>query len=394
MIDFDRFWEDEEGPAASGAGEQHVEAWEAQNQVALPTTLRSALRRRDGGLVRDTEIKILPLGEIQPADEEYLGFDEDPHRDLALVFRFGLDMESGGDYLMDYNAGGASESPSVYIHYNDGTGATLIDESFDDFIENLVADSPGPDVDWTEAERIQDVVARETVDLTAFHGAPAHIEQALVRQGNSLVLYSREVSPDGETLAKTTLPLPIHGALTMVQRMRPAPNPTFGLHLQPENHEGIVRLESRHEGDDPWVNTATQGAPVYVRFESADRDRLEAIRGLLFGGAGVRPAVGAGPSPDVSTAGLDVVSRADPAIELLRMTMELKAEATRRFASPPGDSPPPSPSQGDLAALLRQQMNEALERAGVRVLGYPPGAESKKGNGGAPPPPEGVPPPR
>lgn len=394
MIDFDRFWEDEEGHAASGAGEQHVGAWEAQHQVALPPSLRSALRRRDGGLVRGTEVEILPLGQIQPADEEYLRFDEDPHRDLALVFRFGLDTESGGDYLMDYNAGGPSESPSVYIHYNDGTGATLIDESFDDFIENLVAGSPPPDVDWSEAERARDVAARETVDLTAFHGAAAHLEQVLVRQGNALVLYAREVSPDGETRVKTTLPLPIHGALIMVQQMRPAPNPTFGLHLQPEDHEGIVRLESTQMGDDAWVNTATQGAPVYVRFESADRDRLETIRGLLLGGAGARPAAGEGQSPDVSTAGLDVVSRVDPAIELLRMTMELKAEATRRFASPPGDSHPPSSAQRDLAALLRQQMNEALERAGIRVPGFPPGAESKKGNEGAPPLPDGEPPPR
>ena len=261
-----------------------------------------------------------------------MSFDEDVDRDPALVFRFGTDTESGGDYLMDYNARGPEASPSVYIHYNDGTGATLIKDSFDDFFERLVARSPGPNVDWSEAEPSQDVLARETVDLTAFHQAKAHLEQVLIRQGDSLVLYTREVSPQGETLSKTTLPLPIHGALAMVLRRRPAPNLTFGLHLQPEDHEGIVQLDSRRKGDSGWVNTKTEGAPVYVQFESADRDRLEALRGRLLGGALAQSSSAAGPGRAASE---------DPSIAYLKRAMELKEEASAGAPRSRASSPAP-----------------------------------------------------
>ena len=66
MIDFDRFWGDGEGPAALGVSEPQVQAWEARHQVALPAALRSALRRRDGGPVRDAEVEILPSGRSNP----------------------------------------------------------------------------------------------------------------------------------------------------------------------------------------------------------------------------------------------------------------------------------------------------------------------------------------
>ena len=308
MIDADRFWESDEAPVAPGVSEERIEAWEARHQVSLPLTLRSALRRRDGGPVRNTEITVFPLREIQPVDEEDLRFDEDVDRDPALVFRFGEGMESDGEYLMDYNSVGPGESPSVYIHYNDGTGATLLGDSLDAYLERRASGSPGSDVDWSDAERAQDVLARESVDLTAFHGAQAHLEQVLVRQGDAVVLYTREATPDGETLAKTTLPLPFHAALVM----------TFGLHLQPENHEGVVRLESRRRGDGSWINTAIQGAPVYVRFESADRDRLEAVRGRVLGG---RSGEGESAGPPTSARSAD-----DGALDLLRRVMELKME--------------------------------------------------------------------
>ncbi len=376
MIDFDRFWGDGDGPAAPGVSEAQVQAWEARHQVALPAALRSALRRRDGGPVRGAEVEVLPLAEIQPADEEYLRFDEDVDRDPALVFRFGTGTESGGDYLMDYNAGGPEASPSVYIHYNDGTGATLIKDSFDDFFERLAARSPGPHVDWSEAEPAQDVLARETVDLTAFHRAEAHLEQVLVRQGDSLVLYTREVSPQGEILSKTTLPLPIHGALAMVLRRRPAPNLTFGLHLQPEEHDGIVRLESRREGDAGWVNTKVEGAPVYVQFESADRDRLEALRGRLLGGSETQSSV-AGPGRTASE---------DPSIASLKRLMELKEEADRRRAPLSGDPPPPPVDLAAVAALWKQRAIDASKRAGGPSAGRPPAPGATKRIEDAPPP--------
>jgi hypothetical protein len=379
MIDFDRFWGGRQGLTAPGVSEPQVQAWEARHQVALPASLRSALRRRDGGPVRDVEVEIFPLGEIEPADEEFLRFDEDVDRDPALVFRFGIGRESCGDYLMDYNTGGPEASPSVYIHYNDGTGATLIEHSFDDFFERLAARSPAPDVDWSEAEPSQDVLARETVDLTAFHRAEAHLTQVLVRQGDSLVLYTREVSPQGETLSKTTLPLPIHGALVMVQRMRPAPNLTFGLHLQPEGHEGIVRLESRRKGDAAWVNTKTEGAPIYVRFESADRDRLEALRGRLLGGSGTQSSAVAGPGRAASE---------DPSIAYLKRAMELKEAAGQRRAPLPGDLSPPPADLGALAALWQQRSTEALERARGPSSVRPPAPGATKRIEDGPPPPD------
>ena len=302
-------------------------------------------------------------------------FDEDVYRDPALVFRFGTGAESGGDYLMDYNAGGPEASPSVYIHYNDGTGATLIKDSFDDFFERLGARSPTPNVDWSEAEPSLDVFARETVDLTAFHQAKAHLEQVLVRQGDSLVLYTREVSPQGEALSKTTLPLPIHGTLAMVLRRRPAPNLTFGLHLQSQDNEGIILLESRRKGDAGWVNTETKGAPGYVQFESADRDRLEALRGRLLGGSETQSSVVAGPGRAASE---------DPSIAYLKRAMELKEEAQRKCAALSGDLPPPPADVDAIAALWKQRATEALERARGPSAGRPPFPGATKAHRGCP----------
>jgi hypothetical protein len=88
---------------------------------------------------------------------------------------------------------------------------------------------------------------------------------------------------------------------------------------------------------------AIQGAPVYVRFELVDRDRLEAIRERLLGGSGARPAGGAEQGPAASKAELDVNSPKDWGVEFLRRAMELKEEAARRRETPDTRPQPPKP---------------------------------------------------
>ena len=252
MIDFTRFWTEDRttyqdqyfAPGAidaevnRGVTADAILAWERQYGVTLPEPIRTALGLRNGGCVRNTSVEVLPLAAIVPADDDFwdhTDIDEDEVPEHDLMFAFGSENESGGTFLMNFNANGPEGAPSVYIDYH-GESSSLVSDTITEFFHAQLAASPGPSVDWseTEARRGITVIARETIDLSALYkGKAASEDQVLARVDDALVFFTREQSPSGTILTRTTLPLPLDEEAAEIEPHRPAPLATFALHLQP-----------------------------------------------------------------------------------------------------------------------------------------------------------------
>ena len=270
--------------AAPGVTGDEIAGWEGEHGVPLPQVLRDALSRQNGGFVRDSEFRVLPLSEIERPDDEFwewASYEEQDVPDRSLLFRFAED-EFGGTYLFCCPAG-AQDQPSVFSHYHDSGGdLNRCSKSITRFFERMLATSETPAVDWSETENLE-VIARERIDLSPIHGGPAEKEQVLARHGETIVLFVHERSPAREQYARTALPEPLSRHLAMLQPCRPAPIVTYSLVLQPENIEAIESVESERTSDGQWKNSSSRGTPICVLFESADRGRLEALRRALFG---------------------------------------------------------------------------------------------------------------
>jgi hypothetical protein len=130
------------------------------------------------------------------------------------------------------------------------------------------------------------MLAHESIDVSAYHGGPAVLEQVLGRKDGVLTLFTREQAPTSETLTKTILPEPLDREPAMgsgtIRQYRPEPCSTFALHIQPRKPDGIVHIESKRTSQG-WKDTTTRGVPIYVYFESSERAPLEALRVKLYG---------------------------------------------------------------------------------------------------------------
>jgi hypothetical protein len=297
MIDFDRFWMDRPDPYADedadeavaeappGVTAEEIRAWEEEHGVTLPEPIRAALGRRNGGAVRNTTIEVLPLDRIAPVDDkfwEWTEIDEDEAPNHALMFVFGDETETGATFLMNFNARGPAGEPSVYLDHH-GESTYLVSQTIGGLFEAEMAASDEPAVDWSEVEGLN-VLARERIDLSPLYdGSPATEEQVLAREGDGLVLFIRQRSPEGQALTRTTLPLPLDAMWAEVRPRRPAPIGTFALHIQPAESDEIVEVRSVTNDDGRWKDTTSRGVPIYVMFESTDRDRLRALRSRLLG---------------------------------------------------------------------------------------------------------------
>lgn len=391
MADFDRFWSernspyDDEDPDATGpepppgATEGEIVAWERAHGVTLPEPIRTALGLRDGGYVRNATIQVLPLDQIVPVDDDFwdhteIGDDEAPDR--GLVFVLGYEMEVGGTYVMNFNARGPHGAPSVSLDIH-GESTHFIDDSIGGFFEAALASSAVPDVNWSEGVEDLPIVAREAVDLTALWGGkPASKDQVLARQGGALVLFTRERSPNGEVLTRTTLPLPLDAHQVGVRPYRPAPNATFAIYLQPTESEGIVEVRSETNDDGRWKNTTSRGAPIYVTFESADRDRLQALRAQLLGPEGAARAQAQQDRQAALTEALDALSPEQRTAALFQAAMGMRADLDRRFAAQSGDLGPAPPGVAEAAEAMRLKMEEMVERARRASAANPPDPET------------------
>jgi hypothetical protein len=114
VIDFDTFWDgnDSERKKRAVTAEQ-VAAWEKRWQVALPTPLPAALQKQDGGLVRYSDVRVLPLGEMAPPPTEFwqdADYPKKDFRDRRLVITFAHGDDGEPHYFLNFNKDRAEQS--------------------------------------------------------------------------------------------------------------------------------------------------------------------------------------------------------------------------------------------------------------------------------------------
>jgi hypothetical protein len=393
MIDFNRFWAEGSSPygydeddandteVPPGVTKEEIRAWEHEHGVTLPEPIRTALGVRNGGFVRNAPIQILPLDEIVPVDDDFWEWTEiepDEAPDHSLMFLFGDDSDSGGTLLLNFNTRGAKGAPSVYMDHH-GESTYRVNDTIDGFFNAALASSDAPSVDWKETESGISVVARETIDLSDVYGGKAASEdQVLARDSKSLTLFTRERSPQGETLTRTTLPLPLDADWAVVRPYRPAPISTFVLHLQPQEIDGIVAVESRTDADGRWKNSTSHGVPIYVTFESIDRARLDALRTELFG---AKAAAAAQARQDSETALEQTLNSMPPeqrAAAMLQATLGMKEESDRQFGDMLGDLGQIPAELAEMANMMKQRLEEMSERIRQKAAANPPDPETMK----------------
>jgi hypothetical protein len=389
MIDFERFWagvpdgcgedsddEFEAGEALPGVDHDAIRAWEQKHGVNLPKLLRTALEIQNGGFVRHTPMEISPLEEIVPVGEEFWEFteiedEEAPNHDLMFVF--GQETEVGGTYLLNFNAKGPKGEPSVYLDFH-GESTYRVGGSLEKLLKKMLSTSAVPSVNWSEIEDLP-VLARESIDISPVHqGKPASVDQVLARQGDALVLFTRERSPEGETLSRTLLPLPLDSGWAEISSYRPAPIGTYALHLQPEDSDGIVNEESRRRADGKWKNTTEHGVPIYVTFESITRAQLDGLRKQLLGGQAAARAQAKQDRQAELEATLESLTPDQRMAAMLQSALNMKAELDREFeSSGAADDMPAGIAQA--AEMMRRRMEEIMQRAQEKIAANPPPAD-------------------
>jgi hypothetical protein len=245
------------------------------------------------------------------------------------------------------------------------------------FFENALSSDVRQRVVWSEVDKSVSVIAREIVDLSSsFRHKHASEELVLLNEGEALVLFVRHVSPEGETLTRTTLPVPFDAAWAEISPYRPAPVATFGLHLQPETRDGIIQIQSAKDANGNWKNTTSRGVPIYVTFESKDRESLSALRAKLLGSEGADRAQAKADRQSQFESLLGTLSPNQRTAALLQAALKMREEADRQFAAQFGGTTPPTPELASaLSAMLgklEQMSNQVLERS----AGNPPDPET------------------
>jgi hypothetical protein len=406
MIDFERFWAEPgcapgmskeeteaylkqevggmplaalvpEGALDPGPGvtAEEIAAWEQEHGVRLPDVLRQALARQNGGYVRDSQFRVLPLKEIIPPDDEfweYATYEEEDVPDRELVLQFGED-ECGGTCLFNY-ARGPQQEPSVYVYHSDPGDLDKCSDSAAKFFGRMLKTAEAPSVDWSETASLE-VVAREMIDLSRLHAKGAASEQILGRQGGALVLFTHERTPGEERFTKTTLPEPLLQDFAMIMRRRPDPINTYGLMLQPQEPDGIVEHESKKTRDGRWKNSTSRGVPICVQFESHDRTRLEALRRSLFGEKTADRAQAREKSQEELQQRLASRSPEERQAAGLSMFQQMKQ---RLFPGGPPNPEEMPPEAAALQELLQKRLAEIEKRVKERAGGQPVSPEIQR----------------
>jgi len=289
MADATEFWLDHFDDA--GVTAEELADWEKNYGVSLPPLLRDALLIQNGGLVlRGKDLRIHRLDEIVPPSAEFWEFadhelaEEIDEYDPNLAFWIGCDEHLGGQYLLDFNESGPDAEPVVLEYYPDPGEATIVADTFEEFIDDRTSRDDVPLFDWSETDALDVVLARQIIDLAADENILVRLEQVLGRREGRLVLYMHELSGEEERYERIFIPEPLDAPMSTVQRCRPAPANTWFLHLYPVDSDGVQSATSvRDLDEDEWDNEEADGVPVYATFESNDRELLKQIRQQLLG---------------------------------------------------------------------------------------------------------------
>jgi hypothetical protein len=394
MIDFDRFWADcDETEAAddsglakplSGAFVHELQGWEKRHGLTMPIALREAPIRQNGGVVRYSSVRILPVEEIQPASKEvweFVSYDEADLPDRTLVFEFASDDESGGQYYLNFNARGRHAEPGVYVFHSDPGDMEEAAGSLSRFFERLQEVTASPQVDWSETNHpASSLLGQETVDVSPVYGLEVRYEQVLRLQGELLLLYSHLPSNEEERLIRLTLPLPLDSEAAMIQPHRPAPISTSVLHLRPRNTAGIVEIESTRTRDGYWKNTTTHGAPIYGWFESIDASKLRKLRIHLLGSDAARRAEEREASQTRLVQQLDSLAPEERRSAMLQAALKMHAEMNGNFQAPMGTGSlrPSPPELAGLAEKIKSKLADVIQRAQEQIAQHPPDRQTQE----------------
>ena len=291
MFDAANFWADSntessaggmnQAETAAGVSEGDVLKWEQQHSVKLPAIMRDVLSISNGGMLRYEEVRIARLSDFRPLPDEFWEWSshlDDEFVDRSLVIKF-ADGDSGGSYLLDFNANGSDGEPAVCLCYQDGGDVSAIADSVSLFFEHMMSVADEPSIDFDAAlDRFVSVLAEETIDLS--HRDGGELEQFLGRDEDlKYFLLTRETTPDSVTITRTFVPTPLKCRMSVV---REVPK-TYGLELHPQDSERIVREQSIQVADGKWKSQTSQGVPIYVAIESPDRDELMDARVQMVG---------------------------------------------------------------------------------------------------------------
>jgi hypothetical protein len=359
-----------------GVTAEQLDAWEHENGVRLPDVLRQALQRQDGGFVRDSQFRILPLAEIAVPDEEFwewASYKEEEVPDRRLVFRFAWNDEFGGSYHLNYNAQGPQQEPSVLVHHHDPGDLDRCAKSVTKFLARMLETSDTPLAQASGTGNLE-TITQETIDLSAVLGPHAVLEQTLGRHAGALVLLTHEKTSEGERYTRTTLPEPLAGNAFQagaIASLRPAPTATYALHLQPQDTRGIVQVESQRTRDGRWKNSTLRGAPSYVHFESTDRGRLEALRRLLLGKEAAARAQAQQDQQDLLQQKLTALSPEEKHAAAMQMFLQMQQQfggGPAMGAASPADLPP---EVAALSELMNEKLREAMRRSQEIMARHP-----------------------
>jgi SMI1 / KNR4 family (SUKH-1) len=365
-------------PSEQGVTSEQMAAWEKKHCVKLPELFREVFRQQNGGGVRDSEVFINALGGIQPIDTEMLFEElyEDEFADTRLVFEFGSD---GGEgiYLLDYNARGPNGEPAVYLDIRDCGELDKVADSVEKFFSKLLKSSDGPEVDWSEGERLK-VLAREQLDLTGhYHGVPASTDQVLCRDAGALVLFVRRRVGDEETLTRTVLPEPLSNACS-IQSINPGQSNIWTLNLHPRDSEGIVQIDSTRTSTGRWKNRTSRGVPIYETIWSTDRDKLNKLRAELLGTKLAARVEDDENAEQELQARLAALPPAAQRAALMQMAMQSQADSDRLFQQQFPNIGEPPPEMAAMMALMQGKLQEMQRRAQEDAAQHPVDPDLRK----------------
>jgi len=271
-------------PGGAGITAADIAAWEKTHCVKFPKLLAEVFQIQNGGMVSDADVYINVLNGIEPIDADD-DIYEDEFEDPRLVFDFAHDGGEGR-YLLDYNARGPKQEPAVYLEFRDCGELDKTAESVDELFREMLESSEGPEVDWSETERLT-VVAREQLDLTEHYGLQARLDQVLCRDARALILFAHRRGRDEETLTRTVLPEPLSTEVGLgacsIRPLQPDRPSIWTLQLQPRKSDGIVQVQSTRTSNGRWKNRTTRSVPIYDSIWSYDRNRLKELRVKLLG---------------------------------------------------------------------------------------------------------------
>jgi hypothetical protein len=355
-----------------GLTAEQLDEWERERGVKLPDLLRQAFAKQNGGFVYATQLRILPLEEIATPDEEFWQYaccEEEHVPDRELILRFAEEQEVDGELFLNYNANGPEGEPAVMSYHSDPGDLNPYSKSVTKLLTRMLETFDAPSVAWSETER-GEVVARETVDLSALHQAPAQLEEVLVRQDGSLVLFTREQTAAGGTLSRTTLPEPLSKDMCMIDRHAAS----FALMLYPEKSDGIVQLESKQMRSGRWKNRTMKGAPVYVNFESPSRERLEALRKTLLGDKAAQRAEAEEGRQEAFQQKVSDLSPEQQQAAMMQIMLKQMDQMREQHGSPLQgvfNSPGVPPEAAQLHELMQQRLREIEARARETIAKNP-----------------------